>query len=86
MDRAVRERKPTNHYDHSKEAAKPQWGSTSVVAPLPAEYWGNDANTVFVEALTTASRVSLRWEQEQLENAVRVSATGMGTHTVFADE
>jgi hypothetical protein len=86
MDRAVRERKPTNHYDPSKEAAKPQWGSTSVVASLPAEYWGNDANTVFVEALTTASRVSLRWEQEQLENTVRISATGVGTHTVFADE
>ena len=86
MDRVVRERKPTYRYDPSKEAAKPQWAGTSVVTPPPSEYWGNDANTVFVEVLTTASRVSLRWEQEQLENTVRVSATGVGRHTVFADE
>ncbi len=26
MDRPVREKKPTNHYNPAKEAAKPQWG------------------------------------------------------------
>ena len=25
MDRPVREKKPTNHYDPAKEASKPQW-------------------------------------------------------------
>ncbi len=30
-----RDRKPTNHYDPSKEAAKPQWAGTSSVAPPP---------------------------------------------------
>ena len=25
MDRPVREKKPTDHYDPAKEAAKPQW-------------------------------------------------------------
>ena len=62
--------------------------TTAVVAPTTAvaeEYWGNDENTVFVETLTPASRVSLRWEQEHMENTVRVSATGQGVHTVFAD-
>ena len=58
---------------------------TSAVAIAADEYWGNDANTVFVETLTTADRVSLRWEQEHMENTVRVSATGQGVHTVFAD-
>ena len=53
---------------------------TTVVAP---EYWGNDENTVFVETLTDASKTSLRWEQEQLENTVVVSATGKGVRTIF---
>ena len=53
---------------------------TTVVAP---EYWGNDENTVFVETLTDASRTSLRWEQEQLENTVMFSATGKGVRTIF---
>ena len=26
MDRPVREKKPSNHYNPAKEAAKPQWG------------------------------------------------------------
>jgi hypothetical protein len=53
---------------------------TTVVAP---EYWGNDENTVFVETLTDASRTSLRWEHEQLENTVMFSATGQGVRTIF---
>jgi len=57
------------------------------VAPPPqaAEYWGNDANMVFVEGsvLTSASRTSLQWEQEQLENTVMFSATGQGVRTIF---
>ncbi len=44
---------------------------------------GNDENTVFVETLTDASKTSLRWEQEQLENTVVVSATGKGVRTIF---
>jgi len=52
----------------------------SAVAP---EYWGNDENTVFVETLTDASRTSLKWEQEQLENTVMFSATGQGVRTIF---
>jgi hypothetical protein len=55
----------------------------AVVAPPPPAEWGNDADTVFVDDLTTASRVSLRWEQEQLENTVQVSATGKGVRTTF---
>jgi hypothetical protein len=51
---------------------------TTVVAPVP-----NDENTVFVETLTNASRTSLRWEQEQLENTVMFSATGQGVRTIF---
>ena len=58
----------------AKRAAYP------VVAP---EYWGDDENTVFVETLTNASRTSLRWEQEQLENTVMFSATGQGVRTIF---
>jgi len=58
-------------------------GGSAVAPPPPAEYWGNDADTVFVEGLTTARRVSLRWEQEQLENTVQVSATGEGVRTIF---
>ena len=58
-------------------------GGSAVAHPPPAEYWGNDADTVFVEGLTTARRVSLRWEQEQLENTVQVSATGEGVRTIF---
>ena len=58
-------------------------GSAVAPPPPPAEYWGNDADTVFVEGLTTARRVSLRWEQEQLENTVQVSATGEGVRTIF---
>jgi hypothetical protein len=56
---------------------------TVVVPPPPAEYWGIDADTVFVADPTTDSRVSLRWEQDQLENTVQVSATGKGVRTIF---
>jgi hypothetical protein len=62
--------------------APPPPPPTAVVAP---EYWGTDANTVFVETLTDASRTSLRWEQEQLENTVIISATGQGVRTIFHD-
>jgi hypothetical protein len=57
--------------------------TSSVAPPPPTEYWGDGADTVFVEDLTTASRVSLRWEQEHLENTVQVSATGKGVRTIF---
>ena len=58
-------------------------GGAAVTPPPPAEYLGDDEDTVFVEGLTTASRVSLRWEQEHLENTVQVSATGKGVRTIF---
>ena len=48
-------------------------GGSAVAPPPPAEYWGNDADTVFVEALTTASKTSLQWHQEQLENTLGCS-------------
>ena len=57
--------------------------TSPVAPPPPTEYWGDGADTVFVEDLTTASRVSLRWEQEHLENTVQVSATGKGVRTIF---
>jgi hypothetical protein len=78
----ARERKPTNHYDPSKEAAKTHWSTSAVAAGGLAvaaggsavveapevvvisnnddEYWGDDEDTVFVENLTTASRVSIK--------------------------
>jgi hypothetical protein len=48
-------------------------GGSAVAPPPHAEYWGNDADTVFVEALTTASKTSLQWHQEQLENTLGCS-------------
>ena len=61
-------------------------GGSAVAAPtvvVAPEYWGNDENTVFVETLTDASRTSLRWEHEQLENTMMFSATGQGVRTIF---
>ena len=85
-------KKPKYYYEEIKDDGSSDsfltGGYMPILAPTTAvadEYWGNEANTVFVETLTPASRVSLRWEQEHMENTVSVSATGQGVHTVFAD-
>ena len=45
MDRPVREKKPTNHYDPAKEAAMPQWGGTTT--KYEAYNFGNAPTTTF---------------------------------------
>jgi hypothetical protein len=52
-----KKRTPTNKRFHYEEIDK--FGGS---ASFPAEYWGNDANTVFVEpsSLTTAARLAFK--------------------------
>ena len=81
-------KKPKYYYEEIKDDGSSDsfltGGYMPILAPTTAVAITTDENTVFVESLTPANRVSLRWEQEH-ENTVRVSATGQGVHTVFAD-